>query len=137
MELTEKLSQLEDEIKVLKNEVQAVLLDLRESCLNFENPFNPQASPASNQTIAVNLQSPANQPEPGNLHKITSKKTEPASTEPAEEDTPITDEPALPPSVKRQVAIKRSNIRTPNRFISLMKAFLKVVPQTRISILFS
>ncbi len=41
MELNDKVTQLEDEIKILKNEVQAVLLDLRESFLNNINPFNP------------------------------------------------------------------------------------------------
>lgn len=40
MELNDKVTQLEDEIKILKNEVQAVLLDLRESFLKNENPFN-------------------------------------------------------------------------------------------------
>ncbi|MBN2238710.1 MAG: hypothetical protein JW712_02965 [Dehalococcoidales bacterium] len=41
MDLNDKVTQLEDEIKILKNEVQAVLLDLRESFLNNINPFNP------------------------------------------------------------------------------------------------
>jgi hypothetical protein len=62
MELTEKVSRLEDEIKVLKNEVQAVLLDLRESCLNFENPFNAQMSMVGGQPIAVNLQTSMSEP---------------------------------------------------------------------------
>jgi len=38
METNEKLAQLENEIKVLKNEVQAVLLDLRDKYLEAENP---------------------------------------------------------------------------------------------------
>ena len=44
MDIKDKVAQLEDEIKVLKNEVQAVLLDIRENYLNRENPFNPDAS---------------------------------------------------------------------------------------------
>jgi len=77
MELTEKVSQLENEIKVLKNEVQAVLLDLRESCLTFENPFNTQASPAAGgQPISVNLQSPGNEPEPRDTPSKASKRVE-------------------------------------------------------------
>jgi hypothetical protein len=43
----DKITRLENEIKVLKNEVQAVLLDLRESYLNMENPFNAVAGPAA------------------------------------------------------------------------------------------
>jgi hypothetical protein len=56
MELSDKVTQLEDEIKVLKNEVQAVLLDLRDSYLNRENPFSPAASPISVQPIVINQQ---------------------------------------------------------------------------------
>jgi hypothetical protein len=50
----EKITRLENEIKVLKNEVQAVLLDLRESYLNMENPFNAVAGPAAIQPIVIN-----------------------------------------------------------------------------------
>lgn len=60
MELNDKVTQLEDEIKILKNEVQAVLLDLRESYLNRENPFNADASPVvSSPTIVINQPAPA------------------------------------------------------------------------------
>jgi archaellum component FlaD/FlaE len=44
MEIDERVNRIENEIKVLKNEVQAVLLDIRESYLNRENPFNPEVS---------------------------------------------------------------------------------------------
>jgi len=44
MELQERVVKLEDEVKVLKNEVQTVLLDIRESYLNRENPFSPEVS---------------------------------------------------------------------------------------------
>jgi hypothetical protein len=42
MDLSNRITQVEDEIKVLKNEVLAVLLDVKESLLTRENPFNPQ-----------------------------------------------------------------------------------------------
>ena len=58
MELNDKVTQLEDEIKILKNEVQAVLLDLRESYLNHENPFNPSVSPIVSQPIIINQPAP-------------------------------------------------------------------------------
>lgn len=40
----DRVNQLEDELKVLKNELQAVLLDIRESYLSRENPFTPDVS---------------------------------------------------------------------------------------------
>ncbi len=76
MELTEKVSQLENEIKVLKNEVQAVLLDLRESCLNFENPFNTQASLAGGQPVSVNVQTPMREPEQKDARTKAKKEIE-------------------------------------------------------------
>jgi len=45
MELNDRVEQLEHEMTILKNEIQAVLLDLRESYLARENPFEP-GSPA-------------------------------------------------------------------------------------------
>lgn len=55
----DKVAKLENEIKVLKNEVQAVLLDLRESYLNMENPFNPVANPTAAQPIVIQEQTQA------------------------------------------------------------------------------
>lgn len=63
MELNDRLTQLEDEIKIMKNEVQAVLLDLRESYLNTENPFAPGVSPVTAQPIIINQPAPAVQEE--------------------------------------------------------------------------
>ena len=56
MELNDKVTQLEDEIKILKNEVQAVLLDLRESFLNNVNPFNPDAMVTQTATAPARQQ---------------------------------------------------------------------------------
>jgi hypothetical protein len=55
-------SQLENEVKVLKNEVQAVLLDLGERYLDIENPFSAPQSPATSQQIIIDRQSTANEP---------------------------------------------------------------------------
>ena len=44
MEISETVKRLDDEVKVIKNEIQAVLLDIREAYLNPENPFNPEIS---------------------------------------------------------------------------------------------
>jgi hypothetical protein len=73
----DKISKLESEIKVLKNEVQAVLLDLRESYLNVQNPFNSAASPAAIQPIVINQQAPAPESKP----ESKSPKPEPKGKE--------------------------------------------------------
>ena len=51
METSDKITQLENEIKVLKNEVQAVLLDIRENVLNAENPFTAQKPVVTSQIV--------------------------------------------------------------------------------------
>jgi hypothetical protein len=86
MELNDRVTQLEDEIKILKNEVQAVLLDLRESYLNQENPFNPAASlaPIASQPIIISQPPPATEEEPDDG----------ATGEDQESQQPETDEPA-------------------------------------------
>ncbi len=62
MELNDRVSQLEDEIKILKNEVQAVLLDLRESYTNLENPFNLAGMAVAAQPIVINNPQAAAEP---------------------------------------------------------------------------
>ena len=43
----QRITVLEDELKILKNEVKAVLLDLREQYLNIQNPFNQTMVPSA------------------------------------------------------------------------------------------
>ena len=73
MELNEKVTQLEDEIKILKNEVQAVLLDIRESYLDRENPFLLDARPMISQPVVINQQ--AGQPTPMHNDELPEKMT--------------------------------------------------------------
>lgn len=75
MELKDRVTKLEDEFKILKSEVQAVLLDLRESYLNRENPFNSQAPPIATQPIIITQ--PSNQ-----QPSIAKGKEEPDPTTP-------------------------------------------------------
>lgn len=63
METSEKITQLENEIKVLKNEVQAVLLDIRENVLNAENPFTAQ-KPVVTSQVVIDRQVQATAPPP-------------------------------------------------------------------------
>ena len=45
--LPARLARLESDFAILKKELQAILLDLREKCLEAENPFNAPAAPSS------------------------------------------------------------------------------------------
>ncbi len=114
MELNSKVTQLEDEIKILKSEVQAVLLDLRDSCLSGENPFNPAAPPVNSQPIIINQMPPVpDEPPPttDGEHEVTPEETreselpkveEPASEpEPADKPELIASEKAVHEDVKR------------------------------------
>jgi hypothetical protein len=55
MDQDNRITQLEDEIKVLKNEMLAVLFDVRETLLSRENPFSapPQAQSVTIAPIAM------------------------------------------------------------------------------------
>ena len=56
--MAERIAHLERDIKVLKSEVQAVLVDLRDKYLSADNPLNAPSAPATSQQVIV-LQSPA------------------------------------------------------------------------------
>ncbi len=98
METGDKITQLENEIKVLKNEVQAVLLDIRENVLNAENPFSsPKAAATSHQTI-IDHQVQTNAPQPVSEPKSThatnacarsAPAAAPAPTPPVQEQKPV------------------------------------------------
>ena len=45
--LPARLARLESDFAIVKKELQAILLDLREKYLEAENPFNATASPSS------------------------------------------------------------------------------------------
>jgi len=64
MEMDERVNRIENEIKVLKNEVQAVLLDIRESYLNRENPFNPEVSAIPIQPAIASISTSQTVPPP-------------------------------------------------------------------------
>jgi archaellum component FlaD/FlaE len=55
--MAERIAHLERDIKILKSEVQAVLVDLRDKYLSADNPLAPSAPATSSQVIV--LQSPA------------------------------------------------------------------------------
>src|SRR3972149_1527916 len=76
METGDRLAQLESEIKVLKNEVQAVLLDLRDKYLEAENPFNTPPSTATSQHLIVDRQTGPTEARPS-----TEPQGKPASNE--------------------------------------------------------
>jgi archaellum component FlaD/FlaE len=63
MDLTNRMTQLEDEIKVLKNEVLAVLLDVKENVLTRENPFTPQPQGGDGDRPVININQTLPSPE--------------------------------------------------------------------------
>lgn len=86
----DRVNQLEDELKVLKNELQAVLLDIRESYLNRENPFTPDVSaipiqPAIAAAITTQ-QAPAPSPSTGKRKPARDQQDELSDTEDMEDD---------------------------------------------------
>lgn len=89
MDLNSKVTQLEDEIKVLKKEVQAVLLDLRENMLNRENPFSPQPQMAP-MVVAASFNAP---PPPAEEKKESPLEEMPKEAPPAKEEV------ELPPAI--------------------------------------
>ena len=95
MELNDKVTQLEDEIKILKNEVQAVLLDLRDSYLNRENPFSPAASPMVNQPIIINQPPPAASEEPDDVAPGEDQESELPGAEESANELESVSEPGL------------------------------------------
>lgn len=110
MDLNDRLTRMENELKILKNEVQAVLLDLRESYLNHENPFNAGASSSTNQPIVINQPS-QNRPSPAAAEEQHAKtpskeqKGEP-STEPKSENKEFKEQAGkTEPSYKQEESI--------------------------------
>ena len=61
MELNQKISELEAEVKLLKHEVRETLLDIRESILDHENPFTSVGS--ATPTVVEIRQGPTPQTE--------------------------------------------------------------------------
>ena len=133
MELNDKVTQLEDEIKILKNEVQAVLLDLRESYLNNENPFNPNKNAVAVQPMIapVIMEQPAAEPK--------KPKPEPEETEepedelPEEEETPEAPEEEFeeepePEEVKPAPAKKKSRAIVAEEPESIPEAENEIMP---------
>ena len=64
METDDRIAHLESDIKVLKNEVQSVLLDLRDKYLEADNPFNAPSPPANPQQIILGQAPAANEARP-------------------------------------------------------------------------
>ncbi len=102
METSDKITQLENEIKVLKNEVQAVLLDIRENVLNAENPFTAQKPVVTSQVVIDRqVQSPAPAP-------VSEAKAAPAAAA-APAPAPVPAQPVLEEKPAKSVKAKETN----------------------------
>jgi hypothetical protein len=103
MELNDKVTQLEDEIKILKNEVQAVLFDLREVYLNNTNPFNSENN-VSVQPVIV--------PSPPPVPQITPPVVAQTTPDIIEEQTSKPEEIKKEPELKTPEPKKPENKKT-------------------------
>jgi hypothetical protein len=135
MDVNTRVTQLEDELKVIKNEVLAVLLDMKESLLNAENPFSRPSAiemPAINITqslpaVSQSRNEPAIVNGKGNGHKKyeedeeAEKEPAPAAADRSAKEVPKRQEiePVRPVQPEESKALKRGqDIPSPNGFIS-------------------
>jgi hypothetical protein len=73
--MAERIAHLESDIKILKNEVQAVLVDLRDKYQETENPFNVSSAPATPKQVDIPQESTANEAGADTeLHSSSEKK---------------------------------------------------------------
>ena len=118
MELDDKVTQLEDEIKILKNEIQAVLLDVRESYLNLENPVSRELPPFAEQHIVLSTPPSAPQAQaPGNGSSAAPPAGRPAPASepdgPPEPDWESMSAPAQEPLYETRPGIEHNGIAEP------------------------
>ena len=62
MDLNTRVDHMDEEMKLLKNEIKQVLLEIQEQVLNAQNPFNVQAPAAMGATVAPAPRQPAPEP---------------------------------------------------------------------------
>jgi hypothetical protein len=111
VETSDKITQLENEIKVLKNEVQAVLLDIRENVLNAENPFTAQKPVVTSQVVIDRqVQAPAPAPAPVSESKVAPAPTAAAAPAPA----PVPVQPVQEEKPAKSVKAKETNTQDYN-----------------------
>ncbi|MDV2990017.1 MAG: hypothetical protein P3T54_07715 [Dehalogenimonas sp.] len=133
MDVNNRITQMEDEIKVLKNEVLAVLLDIKENMLETENPFSRPSAfemPAVNITQSIPSAPPLSQHQDisngnGNGHnrheysnnkpnEIPEKEQQPAPVNPPVMET----EPETVNNRKISADKPAGDIPSPNGFIT-------------------
>jgi archaellum component FlaD/FlaE len=76
METNDRIAHLESDIKILKNEVQAVLLDLRDKYLEVDNPFNVPSPSAVTPQVIITQGSPANEAKPSTVPQNNAENKE-------------------------------------------------------------
>ena len=65
----QRVTELENEMKVLKHEIKAVLLDIREQYLNAENPFTVSGGQAAGGGSSVNISMSSDASRPAATHE--------------------------------------------------------------------
>lgn len=76
METNDRIDHLESDIKILKGEVQAVLLDLRDKYLEVDNPFNTPPRTTVAPQVTTSQESAAKEEKPSTVPQSSSVKKE-------------------------------------------------------------
>ena len=107
MELNQSIANLQDEVKLLKGEIKAVLKDLRAAVLSSDNPFTMSAAPPAVQVVrpaASALEPPAaDEPRPSPLDEQPAAGNEPVPIRPSKREAapaPQATEPPAQPAVR-------------------------------------
>lgn len=104
--MAERITHLESDIKILKNEVQAVLVDLRDKCLVAENPFNTPSAPDTSQTINICQVPATNEVKSGAESSVSSlgEQEKEKTEEPPKASEPVIDKAEEPAKVSEAAA---------------------------------
>ncbi|MDD5189769.1 MAG: hypothetical protein PHE50_01860 [Dehalococcoidales bacterium] len=109
MEVTETVKRLDDEVKIIKNEIQAVLLDIRESYLNRENPFNPEVSaPTISSVVAASMMGSTNSAGNGNGNNKKNDNTRETGSDVDTQESPENKESSKDASMKKETKVENN-----------------------------
>lgn len=112
MDSEQRIEVVEEDVKVLKNEIKAVLLDIREHYLNYQNPFaHGGASPGNGSDLPLD-ESPEERVQSIKLggDEPPPKVEELGSGEPKAEDLTPTRPANSPDETRRQISRDKSKV---------------------------
>ena len=102
MDLNNRVDAMDEELKLLKNEIKQILLDIQEHVLSVENPFSGPsvfaAAPAARQPgVSLDVEKPKPKEEKKKTAKVEDKKAEEV----------VEDEPELEPEDEMEEVVAK------------------------------